>query len=84
MKIERIVISEVPSYKPLAGSYEGEIKFVGSHGTIEVQLDAALCATVLKVCADSLVKATKELAQNMTSEVFESASNNLLAAPQDE
>lgn len=56
-----------------AGEYVGTLKVSGQHGDIQIQLDAQLSADVLKLCAESLTRATKELASSMTVAVFEAA-----------
>lgn len=74
MKVEYIRIEEIPSYRPNAGAYEGQIKYRGEHGTIQIQLDAQLSHEVLKLVAESLTRATKELANDLTAAVFEQTS----------
>jgi hypothetical protein len=68
----------VCDYGPDKGTYSGEVKFAGEHGTVNVKLDHALSAEVLKLCAESMTRATKELADNLTAEVFEQAGMALL------
>ena len=72
MQLESISIS-LNEYGQKAGTYDGRIKYRGEYGTTEIYLDAKLSEEVLKLCAESLVRATKELAQNLTAAVFESA-----------
>ncbi len=73
MELQSINISRTASYSPRPNEYEGTITIKGQHGTIQVILDNKLSSEVLKLCADSLTRATKELAQNLTAAVFENA-----------
>lgn len=70
--LQNLSLSIQESYEPNPGAYKGRIKFRGVYGEIEIQLDTKLSAEVLKLCADSLSRATKELASTMTAAVFNS------------
>ena len=73
MEVEYVNIQRNASYDPRPGEYKGRIKFKGQHGEVEIQLDNKLSNEVLRLCAESLTRATKDLAQNLTAAVFEQA-----------
>ena len=73
MELEHLRISQNPSYHSRPGEYTGNLKFKGAHGEVEIPLDNALSREVLKLCAESLARATKDIAQNLTASVFENA-----------
>jgi hypothetical protein len=68
-------------YGPQKGTYRGEIKFVGEYGSTQIRLDAQLSAELIKLCAASLVRQTKETADVMANEIIEQAQPAALSAP---
>lgn len=81
MELSNIEIHKRQSYEGGSGTYLGKIKIIGQYGEVVINLDQQLCADVLKLCAASLVRATKDIADNMSASVFEAATDNLLEAP---
>ncbi len=69
MELESLHVNQ-ESYGPRKGEYTGTCKFKGQHGTVEIMLDHAFSSSLLKLVADSVVRASKDLAQNLTAETF--------------
>ena len=54
-------------------TYDGVICFTSEQGSVSVKLDNELSNQVLKLCAESMTRVTKELADNLTASIFEQA-----------
>lgn len=78
MRLETMTLSRNWETKGL----EGSLRFAGTHGNVEVKLDEKLSGDILKLIAESMARATKELANNITAQVFEQA-NAALPSPDD-
>lgn len=64
------------------GAFTGQLTFESGQGSVTVKLDNALSAAVLSLIASSMVRATRNLADTLTAQVFEQASINLLTNTQ--
>lgn len=70
MILEYLRVERNASYAPRPGEYKGTMKFQGDHGSVEIPLDEELSQEVLKLCAESLTRATKTLASTLTAEMI--------------
>ena len=70
MKLERLIIS-LCGYGPNAGRYEGDCHFSGQYGSVGIVLSPDVSDAILKLCADALVKNSREVAENMTAQIIE-------------
>ncbi len=73
MELEWLRIERNPAYSARPGEYKGTLKYQGDHGTVEIPLDNALSNEVLKLAAESITRASKDIAQNLTAAVLEQA-----------
>lgn len=75
MKLEHMHIRPFYSYEEgfKEGFYRGEIKFTGTNGTVMINLTPAVAGRILAVVADDLVVASREIATQLTAEVFDHA-----------
>lgn len=64
-------------YSAPSAVMKGKVLFHGNQGEILLNLDAKGCSRVLEVLADELVRQSKELAQNLTTEAITSMSHRL-------
>lgn len=81
MQVERLEVHRRESYEEGVGTFKGTLRVKGAYGGIELILDSQLSEDVLKLCAESLTRATRELAQNMTAAVLEQAGVPKLGGP---
>lgn len=63
---------------------KGKAKFVGSTGAVQINLDDTACKRILSVLAEELVRQTKELSKNLTTEIIEAQANDLLENREDD
>lgn len=68
---------QLDEYSVHKGSYVGHAWFKGEHGEVKVILSPDLSKQVLKLCADALVKNSRELAEQLTAETMTQAVNVL-------
>ncbi len=67
MQLEQISIQRNPSYHDFPDLFTGRVKFKQpGGGSIEIPLDHELSEKVLKLCAESIVDASKMFAQTLT------------------
>jgi hypothetical protein len=71
MKLESLSVRMIPHYLPNAGNYEGEIVFVGSRGKVQVNLSHLDCGAMFKIVGQGVIDSAKEVAQNLTADVFD-------------
>lgn len=53
--------------------FEGSVEFEGRYGSVSCNLNGDTSRAVLAVVADSLVESSKDLADNLTAEIFNGA-----------
>ena len=70
MILENLVIARRNSWENGIGDFRGTLRIKGANGTIELAVDDEVSKRILAVVADSLVIAAKDIAQNLTAEVF--------------
>jgi hypothetical protein len=75
MKIASLNISERQTYEPgyRPNAYKATIKYKGNYGEVTVNLTPDLTTKVMRVIADELVAASKEIANDLTKEIIEHA-----------
>ena len=67
MKLERLVIEVVPSYRDNAGQYEGVLTFKDPKGEVRLPLDQKLSKRILAIVSDELVDTAKQVAFELTT-----------------
>jgi hypothetical protein len=69
MKLDYINILKVASYEPgyKENQYRAQVKYSNQHGNVELQLTPELTDKILAIVADDLVKASREVAETLTS-----------------
>jgi len=82
MKLKRLEISQ--PYFSAKDELTGEIEFESGNGKVAIQLTQEHIKGVLAVVADALVAASTEVARELTVDIIESASDNLLEAPDEQ
>ncbi len=80
MKLERIDIRAARSYDKTTG-YLGEITFDGPFGKVLIRTDDELSRAILSVCADKIVAASRQVAEQLTANIIEQVSAPALEAP---
>jgi hypothetical protein len=61
------------------GLLDGAITLKGESGEISLPLDDQMAQQIVAICAEAMVRVTKETAENMTAEII--AATPALAAP---
>jgi len=82
MKLKRLEIAQ--PYFSDDNKLTGSIEFEGNSGKVTIELTQEHIKGVLAVVADALVTASKEVATELTANIIESASDNLLEAPDEQ
>ncbi len=59
------------TYGSTAGKVTGKIEFESEYGEVSLILTPEHCEQILRICADSLVQVSKEVATELTREVIE-------------
>ena len=67
MKLERLVIEIVPSYKDNAGAYEGHAAFSDPKGDLRLPLDSKMSMRILDLVAEEVVAVSKQIASDLTT-----------------
>ncbi len=75
MKLKKLTIEQIPSYRDDGGKYECEISYESGKGTIELKLDTAV-SNALLVCIGDVItqfanQAALEIKANLTSSILE-------------
>ena len=70
MQLERLSL-RLSTYGADIGKYTGTASFRNQYGEINLLLTSELSNRILQVCAEELVAASKETAQNMTAAILE-------------
>ncbi len=52
------------------GKLSGAVKFMGPHGQVKLPLDEQLSQDILKICADGVVRASQQIATELTADVM--------------
>jgi len=71
--LKRFEVNRNPSYVSEPGSYSGEVVFDNDGSSIKIRLDAQLSSEILKLCAESMTRATKALANDITAQIINQA-----------
>lgn len=86
MKLVSMSISELSSYeeaydntKSHLTQYKGNVHYKGKNGTVQIPLTHEIASKILVIVSADMVKATKEIATSLTTEVYTQAA---LGAPQ--
>lgn len=59
------------------GRYTGSAHFKGEYGGVDIVLHPDVSDAVLKLCADALVKNSRDLAEQLTAETLTQAAGSL-------
>lgn len=62
------------------GTIRGHVEFKNELGTVELNLDDKLSKEVMAVCADALVRVSKQAAEEMSAQVLEGLGIELIEA----
>jgi hypothetical protein len=84
MKLKRLEIAAPYFATADKNDLDGFIEFEGNAGKVTIQLTQEHLKGILAVVADALVVASKEVAEELTANIIENASSNLLEAPDGE
>ncbi len=71
MRLNKISIERRQSYEKNPGQLEGEVEFGSETGVITLRLTPKHVEQIINICADSIVAVSKEVAQELTSEIIE-------------
>lgn len=82
--MQSLHISRNESYEALPGQYKGRVSYKGQHGSLELPLDERLSEEILKLVADSIVRASKDLANQLTAATITQAAAGQLLESRDE
>lgn len=77
MQLESITIAR-QLYGDDAGKLTGTVEFSGNHGRIKINLDEDTSREVVKLCADGIVRAARELSTNLIAETLDATDETLL------
>jgi len=69
-----------PGYGSDKGQLRGKVKFASKYGEVELALDEETSAQIVKLCADGIVRAGREIAKVMAADVLDGLA---LPAPDD-
>ncbi len=61
-------------YRQYNGALEARAEFEGPLGSVKLVLDEQTADEMLRVCADAIVRASRNVAENLTASVIEHAS----------
>lgn len=78
MQLTKLYISR-KEYGPEKGRLEGRIEFSSGGGKVELVLDEQVSADAVRLCADGIVRASHQVAEQMAADVIEGLS---LPAPE--
>lgn len=70
MILEQLTITKNSSYSPNPDGFSGQLRFKSQYGAIELQLTPDLSAKILAVVGANAVEASKQIAQNLSADVF--------------
>jgi len=70
-------------YSEYQKTYSGKIEFAGECGEIALPVDDAFARELFKLCAEQIVKTSKELAANMTANIIEQKETMKIEAQND-
>ena len=70
MKLQKLHLAR-QEYGKNVGELRGKVEFASEYGTVELALDEELSAQIVSLCADGIVRATQEVAKQMTADVIE-------------
>jgi hypothetical protein len=80
MRLEQLHVSR-DAYGETKGQLRGRVEFTGSYGKVELALDEELSLRIVRICADAIVAASREVAEKMTAEVIEGSVPQLTGEP---
>jgi len=72
MKLKGLQLNGPQTWEKWTG-YRGKVTFEGPQGVVQVNVGEALSQRILGVCAQELVAASRQVAENMTAEIIEQA-----------
>lgn len=71
MKLKRLNIEVVPSYRENPGEYEGVAEFTGKAGNVQLKLTPTMCNEIFHICADGILSVAKDAAENLTCNIID-------------
>ena len=75
MKLKKIQIELIPSYRLDAGKYEAELEYENERGSVQLKLDPEVSAALLLCIGDVVTqfaaKSAEEIKANLTQSVLE-------------
>ena len=80
MKLERLNIHGPQSYEHWVG-YRGDATFDGPLGKVQIHIGEELSATILRACADELVRASQHVAKELTTSIINQADSAAIEGP---
>lgn len=80
MKLERLEIKVANPFEDFKG-YRGEITFEGALGKVQIHVGDDLSRSILKVCADQIVAASQQVAEQLTANIIEQVAAPAIEAP---
>ena len=80
MKLESINIHAARSYDKTTG-YLGEITFDGPLGKVQIRTGDELSRRILNECAEEIVAASQQVAEQLTANIIEQVAAPALEAP---
>ncbi len=70
MILEQLTITR-STYGPDKGRMSGRVKFSSAAGTVELQLGEEVSRAIVRICAEGIVQASKQVADQMAADVIE-------------
>lgn len=72
MKLKKLEIEVIPSYRTDGGKYEGQISYEGVNGTVEMKLDSKISDALLVCIGETIARFAAESAKQIQSSIHES------------
>lgn len=66
-----MIFQSLNIYRRYGGINAGTIKFENEDAIIELKIDDACCKEMLRLCANQLVEASKDVANSLTSKIID-------------
>lgn len=70
MILEQLSITKNRSYDAQPDGFKGRVKFTNAQGTVELELNHEVSTKILAVVADAVVESAKDIAHNLSANVF--------------
>jgi len=69
MQLTRLLVTRA-EYGKDKGRLSGNVEFAGPNGKVELPLDEKLSHEILAICADGVVRASQQIATELTAQVI--------------